>query len=265
MRLAGRSALVTGAGSGIGAATARRFAEEGASVTVADVDGEAAFATVDEIVSGGGAAVACTGDVSVADDAVVMVDAAVEAHGGLHVLVNNAGVERTGSVVAMPEEDWDLVFDVNVKGGFLCSKAAIPAIRESGGGSILFTASVGGLWGCTGQAAYSAAKAAVVNMTQSLALDHSGHGIRVNCVCPGGTRTPMATATIEMLGPEVVEMFEEKIKAIVPFEGRLAEPREIADAFVYLASDEASFITGHALVVDGGQHAGMYIPEIQEP
>lgn len=265
MRLEGRSALVTGAGSGIGAATSQRFAEEGASVLVADLDTEAAAETVGTIVSSGGTAAACTGDVSVADDAARMVATAVDAHGGLHILVNNAGVERTGSVVAMSEDDWDLVFDVNVKGGFLCSKAAIPAIRESGGGSVLFTASVGGLWGCTGQAAYSAAKAAVVNMTQTLAMDHSAHGIRVNCVCPGGTRTPLAMDTIEMMGPEVAEMFEERLTTLVPLEGRLAEPREIADAFVYLASEEASFVTGHALVVDGGQRAGMFIPEIREP
>ncbi len=263
MRLEGKVAIVTGSGSGIGAATAARFAEEGAAVLVADVDEEAAARTVADVEGAGGRVVPQRTDVSQAADAEAMVAAAIDAFGGLDVLVNNAGIERNGSVVSMAEEDWDAVFDVNLKGGFLCSKYAIPRIRERGGGSVLFTASVGGLWGSTNAAAYSAAKAAVVNLTQTMALDHARHGIRVNCVCPGGTRTPLATALVEELG--LMEAFEERLRHLVPFEGRLAEPREIADAFVFLASDEASFVTGESIVVDGGQHAGLFIPEMLEP
>lgn len=263
MRLEDKVAIVSGAGSGIGAATAARFAEEGAAVLVADLDEDAAAETAAEIEGSGGRAAPRRTDVSRASDAEAMVEAAVETFGGLDVLVNNAGIERNGSVVSMSEEDWDAVFAVNLKGGFLCSKYAIPRIRERGGGSVLFTSSVGGLWGSTGAAAYSAAKAAVVNLTQTMALDHAHHGIRVNCVCPGGTRTPLATSLVEELG--LMEAFQERLKQLVPYEGRLAEPREIADTFVFLASDEASFVTGEAVVVDGGQHAGLFIPDLLEP
>lgn len=263
MRLADKVAIVTGGGSGIGAATSTRFAAEGASVVVSDVNEDAASETVTTITEAGGRATSQRADVSVASDAEAMVEAAVESFGGLDILVNNAGIERNGSVVAMSEEDWDAVFAVNLKGGFLCSKFAIPKIRERGGGSVLFTASVGGLWGSTGAAAYSAAKAAVINLTQTMALDHAHHGIRVNCVCPGGTRTPLATSLAEELG--MMDLLEEQLKTMVPLGGGLAEPGQIADVFLFLASDEASFVTGEAIAVDGGQRAGLFIPELLEP
>ena len=264
-RLAGRVALITGAGSGIGEATAVRFAEEGAALGVADVDGANAEKVAAAIRDTGGRATAITADVTKAADNEAMVAATVDAFGGLDVFLANAGIERNGTVVSQSEDDWDAVFDVIVKGSFLGSKHAVPAIRERGGGSVLFTASVGGLWGCTNAAAYSAAKAAVVNMTYTLALDHAHHGIRVNCVCPGGTRTALAEQLMGELPEEFRSMMDGMLRRLVPLGGRLAEPREMADAFLYLASDEASFVTGHTLVVDGGQRAGLFIPEQLEP
>ena len=265
MRLGDKVAVVTGGASGIGLATASRFAEEGAAVAVVDVDEAAAEKAAAGIVESGGRAVAVRADVSRAEECDAAVTATIDAFGGLDILVNNAGIERTGSVVAMSETDWDLLWAVNVKSGFLMSKYSVPQMRERGGGVILFTASVGGLWGCTGQVAYSATKAAIVNMTKTMAMDHAAHGIRVNCVCPGGTRTPIVEQTLALMGPEIAEMLDQKMAQLVPYGGRLAEPREMADAFVYLASSEASFVTGHALVVDGAQSAGLFMPEILEP
>jgi NAD(P)-dependent dehydrogenase (short-subunit alcohol dehydrogenase family) len=264
VRLEGKTALITGGGSGIGLAVAERFVEEGAAVAVADIDGAAAEKSAATLTEGGGQVVGIAADVTRAADNEAMVARTVEALGGLDVFVANAGIERNGSVVSQAEEDWDAVFDVIVKGSFLGSKYAVPAIRARGGGSVLFTASVGGLWGCVGAAAYSAAKAAVVNLTQTMALDHAHHHIRVNCVCPGGTETPLVTTLLKDM-PELAATFEDKLQQMVPLGGRLARPVEIADAFVYLASDEASFVTGHALVVDGGQHAGLFLREQLEP
>jgi len=264
-RLEGTVALITGGGSGIGAATALRFASEGAAVAVGDIDGDAAARVAAAVEGGGGRSHAMTVDVTKVADNEAMVRDTVGALGGLDVFLANAGIERNGTVVSQPEDDWDAVFDVIVKGSFLGAKYAIPAIRERGTGSVLFTASVGGLWGCTNAAAYSAAKAAVVNMTYTLALDHAHHGVRVNCVCPGGTRTALAERLLAELPAELRSTMEQKLAQLVPLGGRLAEPEEIADAFVYLASDEASFVTGHALVVDGGQRAGLFIPEQLEP
>jgi NAD(P)-dependent dehydrogenase (short-subunit alcohol dehydrogenase family) len=259
-RLGGKVALITGAGSGIGDATARRFSDEGASVAVADIDGDAAARVATAINDGGGRAIGIAADVTRDADNARMVDETVAAFGGLDVFLANAGIERNGTVVAQSEEDWDAVFDVIVKGSFLGAKHAIPAMRERGAGSMLFTGSVGGLWGSTNAAAYSAAKAAVVNMTYTLALDHAHHHVRVNCVCPGGTRTPLVEALLDSM-PEIKDQMDQVLERIVPLGGRLAEPVEVANAFVYLASDEASFVTGHALVVDGGQRAGLFMPE----
>ncbi len=264
-RLEGTVALITGGGSGIGEATALRFASEGAAVAIADIDGDAATAVAAAVESGGGRAHGMTVDVTKAADNEAMVRDTVGTLGGLDVFLANAGIERNGTVVSQSEEDWDAVFDVIVKGSFLGAKHAIPAIRECGGGSVLFTASVGGLWGCTNAAAYSAAKAAVVNMTYTLALDHAHHGVRVNCVCPGGTRTALAERLVAELPEQLRSMMELKLTQLVPLGGRLAEPDEIARAFLYLASDEASFVTGHALVVDGGQRAGLFMPEQLTP
>jgi NAD(P)-dependent dehydrogenase (short-subunit alcohol dehydrogenase family) len=255
-------AIVTGAGSGIGEATAQLFAEQGAAVTVGDISREGAERVAASIQKHGGRAVATHTDVTRSGEVRAMVGATVEAFGGVDILVNNAGAELTDSVVTISETDWDRVMDVNVKGGFLCSKYAIPEMRKRGGGAILFTASTFGLVASTAQVAYCASKAAIVNIVRSMALDHAPHNIRVNCVCPGPTRTPMAMATIDQMGADVAQHL---LKTLVPYGGRLAEPREIASVFLFLASEEASFVTGCALVADGGQIAGRFIPELVQP
>lgn len=265
MKLANKVAVVTGAASGIGQATAEIFAEDGASVTVADVNVEAAERVVAGIIQRSGRAIAVRTDVSKAGDAQAMVAATVEAFGGLDILVSNAGAMLLGTAVSTSEEDWDRIFAVNVRGGFLCSKYAIPEMRKRGGGAILFTASTGGLEGFNGQLAYCASKAAIVSMVQTMALDHAQHNIRVNCVCPGPVRTPMSAATLQKMGPGVMAALDQRLKQFIPYQARLAEPREIAAALLFLASDEASFITGHALVVDGAQTAGRFVPELVEP
>ena len=175
----GKIALVTGGGSGIGQAVALRFAASGALVVVADISGRRAQITVDRIIERGGKATAAKGDVSDAAGAESIVAKAVDYYGGLDVLVNIAGVSIPGSAVTTSVEDWDRTFAVNVRGGFLCSKFAVPELRRRGGGVILFTASTDGLHGDAGHLAYSASKAAVINMARSMALDHGPHNIRV--------------------------------------------------------------------------------------
>ena len=190
MLLPGKVAIVTGAGSGIGRASALRFAAEGASVVVADVRGPKADETVAMIDAAGGAAVACVVDVADAADAERMVATAVEEFGGLDALFNNAGTIRPGTAVALSPQDWDLVMAVNVRSVFLGVKYAVPVMVERGGGAIVSTASVSGLGGDPANVAYSASKAAVVNLTRSLAVDHARQRIRVNCICPGAIDTP---------------------------------------------------------------------------
>lgn len=250
-RLEGKVAIVTGGASGIGRAVAARFVREGANVVVADRSGRRAAEAVDAMTPG--VAVAVKADVSVDGDARRIVEAAVERFGGLDVLANIAGVVVPGTVLEASEDDFDRTFAVNVKGGFLCSKYAVPELRRRGGGSILFIGSTTGIEGTAGQLVYGASKAAVLNMVRTLALDHGADGIRVNCVCPGPTRTPPMTTFLEASGIQ-----ERELVSRVALGQRLAEPDEVASAFCFLASHEASFVTGHALVVDGGLLAGWY-------
>jgi NAD(P)-dependent dehydrogenase (short-subunit alcohol dehydrogenase family) len=252
--LEGRRTLITGAATGIGRAIAERFAEEGASLIVADLDSERVETVAEELRSAGHRAKAVATDVSVEAQAASASAAAVEEYGGLDVLVSNAGVGVYGDALGTDVATWDRAFAVNVKGGFLCARAAIPAIRDSGGGVILFTASEHGISPTPGTVAYSAGKAAVVNMTRAMALDHGRDGIRVNCVCPGGTRTEQAMRTMERFG-----LSEDAHGRTVPYGARLAEPVEIANAFVFLASDLAGFVSGQAVVVDGGHSAGYFM------
>ncbi len=259
MRLGGKVAIVTGAAAGIGRATALRFATEGASIVVADLRAPEAADVAAEILAEGGTAVSIGIDVSADADARAAVALAVDTYGRLDVVVNNAGIGATGSVVTLDEATWDRVWAVNVKGGFLLSKHAVPVLRRSGGGSILFTASDGGLQGTTGLLAYNASKAAVINMVRTMALDHARHGIRVNCVCPG----PVDTAILDgMLGQS--GLTREVMGAGVPWEARVGRPEEIAEAFLFLASADAGYITGVALPVDGGMIAGMFNPAAVE-
>ncbi|MCB2224806.1 MAG: glucose 1-dehydrogenase [Actinobacteria bacterium] len=248
MRLQGKAALVTGAGSGIGRAIASRFAAEGAAVVVADLEGSGGAATVEQISRAGGRAELAIGDVRSAADAEAMVAAAVEGFGGLHVLCNNAGVGSWGNVTTTAEEEWDRIFDVNVKGIYQVSRFAVPAMLEAGGGSIVNMASISAWKTDRNITAYCASKGAVVTLTKAMAMDHAPE-IRVNCLAPGHVRTPMIEGPMEQ-----VPTLEAKLLGDLVV-GRFGTTDEIAAAAVFLASDDASFVTGSALVVDGGATA----------
>jgi NAD(P)-dependent dehydrogenase (short-subunit alcohol dehydrogenase family) len=245
-RFARRGILVTGAGSGIGRAAAQLFANEGGRVAVVDQDENEAQATVTSIRQAGGEALAIGADVSREADCRGMVERALAAYGRLHVAFNNAGIGASGFAVADEEEvTWSRVINVNLKGIFLAMKYEIPAMVSAGGGAIVNTASVAGLVGERGIGAYAASKHGVVGLTRTAALDYIGQGVRINAVCPGATRTRILANWFQ--DPKV----ESFILSRHPI-GRIAEPEEIARAVLFLASDDASFIVGQALAVDGG-------------
>ena len=251
-RLAGKVTLVTGAGSGIGRTTALRFAAEGARVATGDVRVEAAEATAREI---GDAAIAVPLDVTSAASVAEGIDLVSRTFGGLDVVVNNAGVTIVGAAHELSERDWDRELATNLKSVYLVSKAAWPRLLESAGGAIINTASIAGLWAIPADAAYCASKAGVIMLTKCMALDGAKAGIRVNCVCPGYTQTPMIEGYFQdQPDPEEARRFAERLHPL----GRLGRPRDIADAMVYLASDEAAWVTGTALVVDGGLTSGIW-------
>ncbi len=243
MRLSGKSAVVTGAARGLGAAVADLFAREGACVTVGDVDAAGAEETARRIVLAGGRAVASAGDVSSSEDAERLINSAVECFGGVDVLVNNAGVASAGAVTEVEEQEWDRVMSVNLKGVYLCSRAAVGHMERGGGGSIVCISSASGVIGQTGQIAYNVSKHGVIGLVRCMALDHAAAGIRVNAVCPGVMNTPM----LDALSPEQLDW----LRAAHPL-GRLAEPSEVANLVLHLASEESSFTTGSVVLVDGG-------------
>ena len=254
MRLAGKRALVTGGASGIGAATAERFAAEGAAVAIADLDGPGTDRQVAAIRTRGGDAVGIVADVG--DDASVaaMTERAWEALGGVDILVNNAAIPMIGTVETLAADDWDRVLDLDLSSIYRASRAAWPRFVEAGGGTILNTASVAGIIGMAGQHGYSAAKAGVVMLTKCMALDGAAHGIRANCVCPGFVETPMVNDYFDAQDDPAAS--RAAVNAAHPL-GRMGQPDEIAAAFLYLASDDARWITGTALVIDGGLTAGL--------
>jgi NAD(P)-dependent dehydrogenase (short-subunit alcohol dehydrogenase family) len=236
-RLTGRVALVTGAASGIGAACLNRFAEEGATVVGADVTPSPGLVALDVRDA---AAVAATVAGVVAD------------HGRLDIVLNAAGVAGGGAVHLLEETEWDRVIDVNLKGTFLMARAAVEPMMRQRSGSIINLASIEGLEGAEGGSAYNASKGGVVLLTRNLAMDYGRLGIRVNCICPGFIETPMMAAVMEMeLMAQVRERWRDQHAL-----GRFGRPEEIAAAAAFLASDDASFVSGHALVVDGGFTAG---------
>lgn len=253
MRLGGKVALVTGGGSGIGRATAELFAREGARVVVADVRAEAGLDTVARIRQQGGEAMAVTADVSRAADVEAMVGAVVGAFGTLNVLHNNAGITPVKVAIQdLTEDEWDRVMGINLKGAWLVCKYAIPVLIAAGGGTIVSTASLAGVRARPYRVHYEASKAGVISLTRTLAIELSPYGIRANCVCPGGVETPGRTASLGEA--EQSEQRQPHIDALpIP---RLALPAEVANAVLFLASDESSYVNGHALYVEGGEWAG---------
>ena len=252
-RLTGKRALITGAASGIGRATALLFAREGAAVAVVDVDEAGGQAVAQAIQDEGGRAVFVCCDVTQAEDCRRAVQRTVDEFGGLDILFNNAGIIRRASVIGTPEEEWDRVMAVNVKSIFLLSKYAIPVMAQAGGGAIVNTSSGWGLVGGRNAVSYCASKGAVVNMTRAMALDHGAQNIRVNCVCPGDTDTAMLRNEAQQLGHSEERFLMEA--ADRPLR-RIGQPEDIAQAVLYLASAASAFVTGTILVVDGGGLAG---------
>ncbi len=246
--LKNKVAIITGGASGIGRATAFLFADEGAAVAILDINPEQGQSAVAEIEAAGGKAIFIPCNVARAEDCRKAVEQTVAAFGGVHILFNNAGIIRRANVLSTTEEEWDRVMAVNVKSIFLMSKYVIPYM-EKAGGSIINTSSGWGLKGGGDAVSYCASKGAVTNMTRAMAIDHGKQNIRVNAICPGDTDTPMLRNEARQLG-EVEEKFLAE-SAQRPL-GRYAQPVEIAQAVLYLASEASSYVTGAALVVDGG-------------
>jgi NAD(P)-dependent dehydrogenase (short-subunit alcohol dehydrogenase family) len=248
MRLGGKVALITGAAGGIGRETTALFAAEGASVVVVDLNREAAVEVANEVNRNGGRATAVAADVSKAADCESMVAAAESEFGRLDVLFNNAGIMHSGDddAVSTDEQVWDLTMSINAKGVFLGCKFGVPALRRAGGGSIINTASfVAVLGAATPQVAYTASKGAVLSMTRELAVVHAREGIRVNALCPGPLHTELLMKFLD------TDEKKERRLVHIPM-GRFGEAREMAQAALWLASDESSFTTGATFLVDGG-------------
>ena len=240
-------ALVMGGGAGTGRATALAFVEEGASVVIADVNEEGGRETLAQVQAQGGHGLFVRADMSEAADVQNVVAQTLQVFGGLHMVSNNAALGAPNKPVTdLSEDEWDRCMAVTLRGIWLCMKYQLPLIEASGGGAIVNVASVSGIRGEAFQSAYAAAKGGVINLSKTVAVEYAKRGIRVNTVCPGGINSGGMAFYLE----KMPEMRDRALKAHAM--GRLAEPKEIADAVVYLCSDRASFITGHDLVVDGG-------------
>jgi NAD(P)-dependent dehydrogenase (short-subunit alcohol dehydrogenase family) len=249
MRLKNRVALVTGGASGIGLAIAELFASEGAAVVIADIAPERASQAAEQINASGGRAVGVGADVSDASSVAAMAETANDAFGPVDTLINNAGIRHGDTVLDTAEEDWDRTLDIVLKGVYLCSRALLPGMIERGGGVILNIGSINGLY-AVGGAAYSAAKAGLTSLTANMAVHHGRHGVRVNAIAPGSVKTPIWSERVRK-DPEVFT----KLARWYPL-GRVGEASDIAKAALFLCSDDASWITGITMPVDGGFLAG---------
>jgi NAD(P)-dependent dehydrogenase (short-subunit alcohol dehydrogenase family) len=254
MKLKEKVALVTGAASGIGLATAALFGQEGAKVMCADLDADGAERVAQQIADSGGEAASTQADVSRAADVERMVQETVERWGRLDVLVNNAGIYFILPLTQVPEEEWDRLININLKGVFLGCKYAIPEMVKGGGGAIVNTASIAGLRGFANWTTYCASKGGVVQITKAVAMEVARLKVRVNCVCPGIIDTGMFDQAVDMVAADRDELAA-TIGEMHPM-GRIGRPEEVAAAILFLASEEASFITGVPLSVDGGLWAG---------
>ena len=253
LRLEGKSALVTGAGSGIGAAIAETFAEEGAHVFVADINEAAGRETVSKIDGAGGTATLVALDVASDQQCEAVSTEILKDDEGLDILVNNAGIGHVGTLLQTEGDDLDRLYRVNVRGVFNLCKAFLPSMIERGNGNIINLASIGGVLAVRDRLAYCTTKFAVVGLTKSIALDHARQGIRCNCICPGRVETPFVAARLkEYPDPEAAYQEMASTQAL----GRMAKPVEIAHAALYLASDESSFVTGTDFLIDGGWSVG---------
>jgi len=253
-RLHNKVAFITGAGQGIGRVTAHLFAKEGAKVGLLDKDVEKVRAVADAINATGGVAIAFGCDISKKSDVTAAINDATKELEALHILVNNAGVTLTRPFIDTTGEEIDFLVDVNLKGTIFASQAAIPNIIRSGGGAIVHDASNAGLVGRPWQPVYGATKAGIISLTKAMALALAKENVRVNCICPGSIDTPMLRTALASSGS-----FEEnwkKTAMIIPM-GRIGSPEDIANATLFLSSDEASYVTGVALPVDGGRTAGV--------
>jgi NAD(P)-dependent dehydrogenase (short-subunit alcohol dehydrogenase family) len=253
MKLEGKVAIITGGAMGIGRATARLFAAEGAAIVIGDIAAEAAQKTVESLTMSGGQAVTYPVDVRRPDEVEQLIEAAVETFGGVDILVNNAGVALAKSTTETSLEEWERLLGINLTGPWLCARAAIPAMIRRGGGVIVNVASNAGLVGFPNLAAYCASKGGLVQLTKAMALDCAPHQIRVNAICPGHTRTPMGDGFVAaQVDPEA--FVKEFINVQHPI-GRMAEAEEVARVVLFLASADSSFITGSILAADGGYTA----------
>jgi NAD(P)-dependent dehydrogenase (short-subunit alcohol dehydrogenase family) len=253
MQLKDKTVVITGAASGIGAAAAVRFAEQGARLVLADMN--PMNATLERVSALQAQACTVQGDLQDAAECRRIVETAEAEFGSLDVLVNNAGFGVGGGVETVDEEALDKVWAVNFRAPLRLCRAALPVMRRQGGGVVLFTTALAGMYGMPNALAYSTSKAAVINMAKALAVEHGHDGIRSNCVSPGPVRTPMLQGAIEVYG-----LREEMFAAMAP-NGRIAEAEDVADALVFLASPAARSINGHVLVVDNGIYAGQVLPK----